>query len=185
MRIPILLMCAIGALVLPGCGSSSDDSGATAGGGESLSKSEFIAQADQVCESAREEAKSLEAQLGDLAKAKNSKEFNEFADVVRQLTDQVTSEIAELRELAPPFVDSGAVENFLSLIEERAVTGEEFANALEDGNQANASSLSEKASATNAKAAAIAKELGFKVCGAGGSEGKQSGGAKSASSSSG
>jgi hypothetical protein len=152
--------------------SSSDPSSSTGStqvtSGESPTKSEFIAQADDICKTIKEEAAPLEARFQQLSeKAKSSSEFKQLADLLRELVGYSAKGVDQIQELEPPVADQGAVDAYTTTIDSRVSTGKEFADALDAGAQEQVSTLSKQASALTSKAEQMAKTYGFKVCGAG------------------
>ena len=153
--------------------SSSDPASSTGStqvetSGESPTKSEFIAQADDICKTIKEEAAPLEARFQQLSeKAKSSSEFKQLADLLRELVGYSAKGVDQIQELEPPVVDQGAVDAYTATIDSRVSTGKEFAEALDAGAQEQVSNLSTQASALTSKAEQMAKAYGFKVCGAG------------------
>lgn len=174
MRRYLLPIFILGILALAGCGGSSDDpsdptSTETAAGtqGESLSKTEYIAEADQICKKAQEDAASMESQFTQLSEGiSNPKQAKELADLLGELTAHTKREVAQLKALEPPPADAEVVNSFFAAVEDRIATGEDFADAVEDGDQSRVNSLNKQGSSQRTKSTSIAQRYGFKVCGA-------------------
>lgn len=129
---------------LAACGSSDDSSGDT------LSKSDLITQADQVCSKYNDQLTDLQADSG--LNAGSSKE-----EIVAFISDEIVplykDELADLRELNPSEDDSEAFNDILDTLETEL-------NQVEDDP---AATISE--SSPFAGASAKAKEFGLTVCG--------------------
>lgn len=184
MRHSFLAICLLAAIVtITGCGgssgsssgssdSSSDPSSSTSStqagtAGEPLTKSEFIAQADDICKTIKEEDASLEARFQQLSKSpKSAKDLKELADVARELVGYSAKGIGQIQDLEPPLADQGTIDTYAATINSRIATGKDFADALEANDQERVSSLVEQASVISVKAEKMAKSYGFKVCGA-------------------
>lgn len=179
--------------VIAGCGGSSGSSGGETSGttqdsssptsdstgtttstveeepdesGGTLSKSEFIAQADDVCKRTQEESAPLEARYNQQGESANTPpELKELGGMVRKLLGYAAKGISEVQELEEPAADTKAIEDYAAVINERISTGKDFAGALESGNQNQANSLVEKAGDIASEAESLAADYGFKVCG--------------------
>jgi hypothetical protein len=158
--------------------ASSDSSGATEttdspSGGESegesggaLTKSEFIAQADDICSRIQEETVPLENRYSQLGKsARSPADLKELAGVVRELLGYAGKGIGEVQGLEEPATDTEAIDEYAAVIEKRIATGKEFASALESNNQSEANSLIKENGDIGKEAEGLAKNYGFKVCG--------------------
>lgn len=170
LTLPALLALAL-ALIAVGCGSGEDSSSGTGGGGgetssdqtASLSKAEFIKQADAVCSKGKKE---VEAQFaaylkknkieGIGAKGEPRPEAEERkADVVLTIgVPAYRKQLEEIDALPAPAGDEATVEEFVSAAEEGVEVVEEEPKAVFDGT-----------SKAFAEADKVAKGYGFKVCG--------------------
>jgi len=179
----ICLLVAIAAIT--GCGSSSGSSSSSSSSsdsssdpsnstsstqagtsGEPLTKSEFIAQADEICKTIKEEDASVEARFGQISeKAKSASEFKELADVLRELIAYSAKGIKQIQELEPPAADQATINIYVGAVNSRVSTGKEFADALEAGEQEQVNSLSKKGNDISSEVEQMAKTYGFKVCG--------------------
>lgn len=156
--------------------SSSDTSSAPAGSTSStqeetgdgpLTKSEFIAQADDICATIQKEGAPVEARFQQLSKAaKNASDFKKVADLVRELVGYSAKGIEQIQELEPPVADQGTIDIYAGTVNSRVSTGKEFADALEAGEQEKVNSLGERGSAIGEEVEQMANSYGFKVCGA-------------------
>jgi hypothetical protein len=151
---------------LTGCGGGSSDSiGSTPASGE-LSKSEWLAQADEICNAGREDVAPLNKELDRLNESGLSapKEIAEFAAILRKVLPKSEQEIRELRELEPPSEDSHAIEAVLEKDEETLGLIKKTAKEMEEGNVAKAKLLSFKAGMSNQTAQWMAQRDGLKLC---------------------
>ncbi len=134
--------------------------------GQPLAKSEFIAQADDICTTIQKEVAPVEASFQQLSEtAKSASEFKKVADVLRELVGYSAKGIEQIQELEPPAADQDTINVYVGTVNSRISTGKEFADALEAGEQEQVSSLSEKGSAISKEVEQTAKSYGFKVCG--------------------
>jgi hypothetical protein len=159
MRGPIALLAGIlaVALILVGCGgdssdSSSEDSDSTA----SLSKAEFIKQADAICKEGGKKAQSEFVAFTEEKKTPEGKEPTtaQWEEIgTRILAPALQQQADEIRQLGVPSGDDDQIEEFLDgvdeaveKVEESPETAKEPAKLLDDAHQA-------------------IKGYGFKVCG--------------------
>lgn len=134
--------------------------------GGSLTKSEFIAQADDICAALQKKIAPLEANFQQLTEtAKSASDFKKIAEVVRELVGYSANGIKQIQELEPPAADQGTITIYAGTVNSRVSTGKEFADALEAGEQAQVNSLSERGSDISEEVEQMAKSYGFKVCG--------------------
>jgi hypothetical protein len=87
---------------------------AACGGDETLSKDEYIAQGNAICEDANAQFRAVQQEFADLPDASNPEEFAEplVANFVDQYTAVLEEQLADLRALAAPEGD----ENLLAAI---------------------------------------------------------------------
>lgn len=139
------------ALVAAGCGGGDD----TSDGGEALTKTEFVKQADAICEQGNatiEEEVEAFAEDNDVDIEKPSKEQQEevIADVVAPATQQ---QLDEIGELGAPEGDEDQIETMLETTEGGVSELEDDPALLLEGK--NPLSAGSK----------LAKEYGLKSCG--------------------
>jgi hypothetical protein len=152
---------------LTGCGrGSSDSTGSTPASGE-LSKSEWLAQADELCKAEGEEVAPLNKKLDRLNESGLSapKEFAEFASILRKTLPRFERGIRELRELEVPSEESHAIDAVLDKDEETLELLDKTAEEMEEGNIEDAKLLSFKAAMANRTAQWMAQRDGLKLCG--------------------
>ena len=147
------------ALLAAGCGGGGDDS--SSGGGEdtgsssSLSKAEFIKQADEICEQGNE---SIEGEANGFAKENGIDTENptkaEQEEVIEQVVGPaIKREAEEISDLGVPESDQEAAENVLAAVGRGAGELEEDPAAVLEGEN------------PLAEAGKLAKAFGFKTCG--------------------
>ena len=168
-RITTLLALALAAgLIAAGCGDDDDDTtatttsttaaatgatGATGPTGEPLTKDEFIAQADAICESSD---KDIEAAAEDLfSGGANPGQAEEEAFVTGTLVPGVQQQLDAIRALTPPEGDEDEVNAVLD-------SAQEGLDELED----DPSLLGTPQNPLN-ESTKLAKEYGFEACGQG------------------
>jgi uncharacterized Zn finger protein len=159
-------------LIAGGCGDgASDSSGAgTAGGDEtngsdetaSLTKSEFIKQADSICKKGSEEVRAefatylKENKIKEIGKGGESKAEADarIEEVIEAAIPTLRQQLDGIRALAAPAAIEAQVDAYLAAAEEGIETGEK--DPVE---------LFTATGKVLAKSDKLAKEIGFKVCG--------------------
>jgi hypothetical protein len=169
MRIACLMVLLAGLGLLTGCGGGSSDSAGSTSAGGGLSKSEWIAQADEICKAADED-QDVAARNKELERLNESGlnapgEIAEFAATLRKVLPKSEQGIRELRELEPPSEGAHAIEAVLEKDEETLGLLRKKAKEMEEGNVAKAKLLSLKAAMSNHTAQWMAKRDGLKLCG--------------------
>jgi hypothetical protein len=168
-RIACLIVALAGLGLLTGCGGgSSDSTGSTPASGE-LSKSEWLAQANEICKAGSED-EDVAAWNKELDRLNESglsapREITEFAAILRKVLPKSKQGIRELRELEPPSKDSPTIEAVLEKDEETLELLEKTAKEMEEGNVAKAKLLSFKVAMANRTAQWMARRDGLKLCG--------------------
>lgn len=136
-----------------------------------LSKAQFIAQADSICESATSDAKPInehyaELQAG-LSSENESSQYPKLGEVVQESAEALSSEVEDLRSLEPPSADRETITKMLALVDSQVSFTEGMASAFKSNNTGEAEALLEQAKPIKAQAHGIAQGYGFKVCGSG------------------
>jgi hypothetical protein len=150
---------ALGLLAISGCG---DDP-------EPLSKPEFVARADAICEDAQAEAEPLwttfwadfEQQAdGDVAWYRL---FDSLLDELQPITER---QLEDLRELAPPAADEELIEGLLDDFEAGIDEMNDLADRAVDGDEAAREALTREEGDPLADVNRAARDYGLELCGA-------------------
>jgi hypothetical protein len=168
---------------LAGCGSASSTSpGGSASPADTaasdeglLSRAEFIAKADAVCEASRTKQEPLRTRLEQLARKARGEEHaagtvsdgtrKELAQTLDQVVANAEADLARLQALGPPKADAGRVQPIFQQIEAAFTASRAYAAALEAHEDARAQAVAEKGNAETRETADLAQRYGFKVCG--------------------
>jgi hypothetical protein len=171
-RAGALLVTIAMAILLQACGgggSSSSTSGSPAAASSTgeLSKSEWIAQADEICQTYKDETSDLKSEFESLEESglSSPKELVEGAALFREILPKSEEETEELRELDPPSGDESILDAMLSKVEEAQAVLLKVADALEEGEIAEVSSFVKEGEQANNTAKGMAQGYGLKVCG--------------------
>ena len=147
---------AVLALVVAGCGSSSDDTSSTASTA-SLSKAEFLKQGNKIC---TEGGKQINSEFEEFSKENELSETEAPPKPVQEeaaeeiLIPAINQQIEEIRALGTPEGDEGELEEVFTAEEE----------VLEEAEE-NPISILESESAKQKEANKLAKDYGLTVCG--------------------
>ena len=140
------------AAIVAGCGSSSDDETS------SLTKAQFVAQADAICKKGNAE---IESEV-EAFQAKNDLGENDEPSKVQQaevsetiLAPNVTNQAEEIRALEAPSGDEDEISAMLDSLDEGVEEVEANPQAPFESNQPNPFGAANK----------LAREYGLKVCG--------------------
>jgi hypothetical protein len=139
---------AAGMLVLAGCGGDGGD------GAESLSKSEWIEQADEICAQADEDVEAL-------TDPTTLDEIGAFTDEASGISRDA---LADLRALRPPEEDQATVDEMLDLVEQQIEIGEQIGEAARNGDEAEVERLVAEAEPLEAEADEMARQYGLEDC---------------------
>jgi hypothetical protein len=135
--------------MLAGCGG--DDNG----GGERLSRAQFVAQADAIC-------RRYEARLDALGQPMNVAELRSFADKALPIAREGREELGELN---PPEDLEETYDDWLEHGDHAIEIVERLRDAAEDGDQAEIQEIARDAEETDRESNRLASELRFKQCG--------------------
>lgn len=174
--VPLIVVVVL--LVVAGCGSSENSEsagGAATGGGGSLSKAEFVARADALCEASKAEQEPLRQKLeGVTRKARGEEQGEGLSDGTRkelaralgQIVAKAEASLSRVQALGVPEADGGQLEAIFRGIESAFRSSLAYGAALEHREDARAQAIAERANAETRETAALAQSYGFKVCGA-------------------
>jgi hypothetical protein len=130
--------------------------GCGGGGGDRLSRAEFISQADAVCEE-------YEAKLDALGTPQNAEQLADFADKALPIAQDGREELGELR---PPEELQETYDDWLEQGDRAIEIVEDLREAAEDGDTAEIQRIAQEAEAADAEANRLAAQIGFEQCGA-------------------
>jgi hypothetical protein len=170
-RTALVIVAALALALLAGCGGSGDSTGGSAStsaepaGATELSKAEFIAQADGICEAANKSEAPLQKKFEGLQNAEGPNAEAELGESMTALASAGQAETKEIRALVPPKKDAAEVKRILDSEDAALATAAEAATALEEGKPEAFYGLLEAISAKSAVAQGFAEGYGLKVCG--------------------
>jgi hypothetical protein len=139
-----LLTLALGLALLAGCGGGSDNG--DNGGGDTLSRDEFVSKANQICREGAEKinAKTQEVQ-GKIQQAKGVKEQQKaVADVLEDTAKEYDPYLQRLGDLKPPEELSSDWQKFLGGVNDAFDLIPDLADATRDGDREKLSQLTTK-----------------------------------------
>ena len=175
MRRATVLALLSAALVAFGCGDSDDDDAPPReAGGAPPTKSEYIAQADEICARDRAEFDSdlrhgglrRDARLGrESDQANNSPEYRRSADLLQEGIDKGEAQIEELRAITPPAGDEQVIEDWLDAGAQAIDVRASAVDPLRSGDIITAQEFADRSRSLDTKADGIATRYGFEVCG--------------------
>lgn len=146
-----------GVLLAGGCGGD---------GGDGLSKSEYIAEADAICRSAQAQAAApIQSLTATVSGSPSRTRLRKAARIVAELQTIGTSYLTRLRALEQPADDTTAIERFLAPTGRVVGMLSEARDALERGAAVEALGVLQKAQPLDAEAGSAARAYGFKRCG--------------------
>jgi hypothetical protein len=166
-------------VALAGCGSSSGTSSSAAtgatGAAGSLTTTEFIAQADALCEASKTKQEPLRRQVEELARSAREEEREqgsistatrrELAQALTRIVAMAEGSLARVKALGPPSADASQLGAIFKKTESAFASSRAYGTALEHREDAKAQSLAERGNAETQETTALAKRYGFRVCG--------------------
>ena len=148
---------AVAALVGAGCGGDDE----TPGGGEALTKQEWIAKADAICADAQERIQKLGDPGTDLSK---------LAELTGDAKEILEAEVAAIRDLNPPPGDEQQIDAMLAQVENGSEALEALIEAATSGDISKLQEITAEGSEfskASAEADRLASDYGLKECGTG------------------
>jgi hypothetical protein len=133
-------------LLLAACGGG--------GGSSRLSKSEFDAKANAICDE-------YQGKINAVPEPKNMKDVPTYIDKVLPLVEEGTSKLDDLR---PPKDIEPTVDQWISLQREEIDQGKKLKAAAEKGDTATALKLVNEGNATDKRGNQLAKQIGANTC---------------------
>ena len=154
--IPLLLV------LVAGCGD--DDDTATGATAEPLTKAEYIAQADAICEDFRSKTLPLDKESD---RAANNLNFARAARAQRETMEILAEGYQRIDALQAPPGDDNAISEIAGARNQFLVLEERYIDALEAGDGPRIETLAGEIDSATERRDAILTAYGFKVCGQG------------------
>jgi hypothetical protein len=173
---PLIFVAGLG--VLAGCGSSGSSSSATdtvTSGEGVLTKTEFVAKADALCEASRAKQEPLRRELEEVTlKARSEEQGTSLTDGTRRELARMLGRIVAIAEasqsrvqaLGVPEAGADQLEAIFQKTESAFESSLAYGAALEQHEDAAAQEIAERANVETRETAVLAERYGFKVCGA-------------------
>jgi hypothetical protein len=159
------------ALAAAGCGSSKNATTTTTATSPSATNAQFVARADAICQSARAKLTPLQATLGRELQAEQASDTAAHRAAVaatfRQSTQVASPLLDRLRTIAPPPSDGAAMAKYLSGVASQITLIDKFADAVLANDAEAVTTLGHEITQGKASVNALARGLGFKICGSG------------------
>ena len=152
-RLLAALLAAAALVAAAACGGNGDSGGEAEA--ERLTKEEYIAQADAVCQEA-------EDRFDELGDAQTIEEAAALGDEAVTIGEE---QLEQLRALRPPVEDEATIQEAYDLLEQQLAVARDLVEALREEDQAAAQELIAEGERLNEEADAIAAEYGLQVCG--------------------
>jgi hypothetical protein len=146
----------IAALVLAACsgnGSTSADDGDETSG--PLTKEEYIARADQICEETEHRIQALEP-------PSTTNDLDNYAAAIAEISDEG---IGELRALKPPPEDADVIRRLIDNIERSVELLPEYAQAAQSQDASRFRQVEARLQEIADESVLLAREYGFEQCG--------------------
>jgi len=143
---------------IAGCGGGDSED-------ESLSKSEYISQADELCAENSANSDELSAQI---SSALDAGDNEAAADLVEENTEATVAMIDEIDEMVPPEEDQETIDELFAISDEQQGLAGDLADSVRAGDQATTDQIGAELDALNDEFNAIADEYGFVDCGSAG-----------------
>lgn len=157
-------------VALAGCGSSSESSNSP------TAKAEFVAKADAICEATKAKQEPLRQKLEQVARKARGEEQGaggitdgtrqELAWALGRIVAMSEASQSQVQDLGIPKEDAGQLEAIFQKVESSFESSLAYGAALEQREDAKAQAVAEKANTETHETAVLAKQYGFKVCGA-------------------
>jgi hypothetical protein len=151
---------AVGGLLLAAAGCGGGEAGS-----ESLTREEFISQADQVCAGFKAESRATEAAFNE---AVRSDDLKAAADLLAMNTEQMGIAVQEFAALVPPEEDKETIDEFVAISRQQVEVANDSLMAVRAGDSEALRSADKTGKSLDAEAARIADAFGMKQCGSAG-----------------
>ena len=135
-------------------------------GGASLSKAEFIQQADSICTSLNDRSQSLDVPAFDPSTATTA-EMPEAAAYFDDLLPIARDGVRQLHDLGSPDQDGDVADRWLATVDDEVAAFEDMADSAHAGDAVGFAAAFDSASRSDSESSMLAEEFGFQVCGVG------------------
>lgn len=166
-------------ILFSGCGSSSSEStgrgpDTTASGDGSLTRAEFIAKADALCEASKAKQEPLREHLEEVARRARSEEQEggvadgtrrELAETLERIVTMAEASLSQVQALGPPKDEDARLEAIFQKTESAFESSRAYGAALEGHEDAKAQEIAEEGNVETRETASLAEQYGFRVCG--------------------
>jgi hypothetical protein len=154
---------AVAAVCVLAVGCSSDDDGSSGNGSgattesQRLTKEEYIAQADAICQEA-------DAKIDAVPEPQSTEELAEYGEQVVEIGQD---QLDRLRALEPPQTDEGTINEAYDLLEQQLAIATDLIDAAREDDLEQVQELLAQGEQLNDQADQIAEDYGLTECGAG------------------
>ena len=149
------LRLAVAGIVLAGVFAVAGCGGGDGGGGEALTKEEWIAQADEICAEANTQIDAL----GEPAS------LEEVADYSAKATEISRAQLEELRALTPPEGDEALIDEALGLVGQLIDEAAKLEDAAKEGDVTRINEIVAAIDPIDERADQLAQDYGLQECG--------------------
>jgi hypothetical protein len=141
-----------------------------------LTKDEFVATADAICEASKAKQEPLRKKLEEVARKARGEEQDsggitdgtrsELAQALGRIVVMSEASQSQIQALGIPKEDAGQLEAIFQKVESSFESSLAYGAALEQHEPAKAQAVAEEANTETHETAVLARQYGFKVCGA-------------------
>jgi hypothetical protein len=149
-------------LVFAGCGD--DDKKSDSSSGEKLTKSEYIAKADDICRDTKKATKKYSDQLDEL-QGKAGNDLTKLAPILEGGFKEERKGRARLRALPAPSEDKATLDAYFASADKTLDVGAQLERAAKENDVAKAKKLIKDNEGVDDRQKQQATQYGFKVCG--------------------
>jgi hypothetical protein len=166
---PTALLAAAVVFLIAGCGGSGTETVTqvrTQTSAAPLTKPEYIAQADAICQQYKATLDEIGQKLDDLGDIDSQDEADQAASLIREAADKARPGLQALQSLQPPTQDASVLGTYVSITSGQLAAFSDLADAYEELDARQIRSLLARIDRDRAKQQGLAQGYGFKVCGA-------------------
>jgi hypothetical protein len=132
---------------------------------EPLTKAEYIAQADAICQQYQALGDKTDQMLSALGTIDSDEEAEQAAGIVRQSVVELRPTVQALQRLEPPPRDAQVIGTYLSIVSAQLGENADLADAYEAHDAPESQTIVDRIARDTAKQEGLAQGYGFKVCG--------------------